>query len=486
MKRRAQQSAPVSPVVHQAAGRVRRGAAAGPAAAGRSGIGTSSVMRPTSSRRCRECCTRWRTSQLLLSVHEHARSSHPSPSSEPYPRRGSRPPPRWGESPTARRVTPRVRPRVARPRGERPGRRVHDRRGAAGDHGERDDQDAQERGVGAEAAARPPQTPPSIRSVRLRCSVKCVVGRGGAAAWRCRVGGGAGGDGAGGDVGVLFHVVEPAAAQPRRHRDLPDPTRIHPGPPCRAQGRAPRPPPPGPRRAARRPAGASTSTSARASTAPARRGAGRRTPPRRAGGPGRPAARRRSRRAPRRVSARRAGPRPGRVADVGGTGRSNAARRRCQARSRSTRSGRCAPVRRVPRRPGPATAGRCGPRRSRGQQVAPAAHGDQADRVHRAPLRGLVPRRVVDAQPVSGEHRAPDLGQMRRAPPVAGGATASRSPGRRATARPRRPPCPGPSGSASTTLRIAEASAGPRPNASRAAPRPATVAGRAPRRGSVR
>ncbi len=45
----------------------------------------------------------------------------------------------------------------------------------------------------------------------------------------------------------------------------------------------------------------------------------------------------------------------------------------------------------------------------RGQQVAPVAHGDQPDRVHRAPPGCLVRGRVVDAQFVSGEHRAPDL-----------------------------------------------------------------------------
>jgi hypothetical protein len=47
---------------------------------------------------------------------------------------------------------------------------------------------------------------------------------------------------------------------------------------------------------------------------------------------------------------------------------------------------------------------------SRGQQVAPVAYGDQADRVHRAPLWCLARGRVVDAQFVSGEHGAPDLG----------------------------------------------------------------------------
>ena len=56
----------------------------------------------------------------------------------------------------------------------------------------------------------------------------------------------------------------------------------------------------------------------------------------------------------------------------------------------------------------PVGAVRAGPR---GQQVALTVDGDQADRVHRAPRRGLVHSRVVDAQLVSGEHRAPDLGR---------------------------------------------------------------------------
>ncbi len=47
--------------------------------------------------------------------------------------------------------------------------------------------------------------------------------------------------------------------------------------------------------------------------------------------------------------------------------------------------------------------------RPRGQQVALVAYGDQADRVHCAPLRGLVHSRVVDTQLVSGDHRPPDL-----------------------------------------------------------------------------
>ena len=46
--------------------------------------------------------------------------------------------------------------------------------------------------------------------------------------------------------------------------------------------------------------------------------------------------------------------------------------------------------------------------RPRGQQVTLVAYGGKADRVHRAPFRGLVHSRVVDAHLVSGEHHAPD------------------------------------------------------------------------------
>ena len=120
MKRRAQQSAPVSPVVHQAAGRERRGAAAGPAAAGRSGIGTSSVMATHLVSTVPGVLTRWRylaaTTVCARACAEQSRLTI----ERALPPAGSGPPPRWGESPTACRVTSRVRPRVARPRGRAP------------------------------------------------------------------------------------------------------------------------------------------------------------------------------------------------------------------------------------------------------------------------------------------------------------------------------------------------------------------------------
>ena len=101
------------------------------------------------------------------------------------PTRGGEPSPglKGGEPPCGRRS---VRGPVVL-RGEHPRGDVDDRRSAAGDEGERDEQDAQQGGVGAQARGEPAADPASIRSVRLRRSVKRGAGAGGSAAWGASV-----------------------------------------------------------------------------------------------------------------------------------------------------------------------------------------------------------------------------------------------------------------------------------------------------------